>query len=46
MCSEICGVLHGFMPTVIESVSLPDYLNWVDSMFILPFYTFVNKKNN
>jgi len=30
-CSEICGVYHGFMPTVVESVSHIDYLTWLDS---------------
>jgi len=29
-CSEICGVWHGFMPIVIEAVSVQDYLAWVD----------------
>ena len=29
-CSEICGVWHGFMPIVIEAVSVSDYLAWVD----------------
>jgi len=24
-CSEICGILHGFMPIVIQTVSLLDY---------------------
>lgn len=24
-CSEICGVNHGFMPIVVEGVSLHDY---------------------
>nr|QWE51011.1 Cox2 [Phaeophyceae sp.] len=28
-CSEICGINHGFMPIVIESVSKEDYLTWV-----------------
>jgi cytochrome c oxidase subunit 2 len=31
-CSEICGVWHGFMPIVVEAVSIQDYLAWVDSM--------------
>lgn len=31
-CSEICGVLHGFMPIAVEAVSIQDYLAWVDSM--------------
>lgn len=28
-CSEICGVQHGFMPIVIESVDMKNYLNWL-----------------
>ena len=28
-CSEICGVNHGFMPIVVEAVSLEDYLAWL-----------------
>jgi len=28
-CSEICGVNHGFMPIVVEAVSLPKYIEWV-----------------
>jgi cytochrome c oxidase subunit 2 len=28
-CSELCGVLHGFMPVVIEAVSLEQYLAWL-----------------
>lgn len=28
-CSEICGVNHGFMPIVLEGVSLPEYMEWV-----------------
>jgi cytochrome c oxidase subunit 2 len=30
-CSEICGVYHGYMPIVVEAVSIQDYLTWVDS---------------
>jgi cytochrome c oxidase subunit 2 len=30
-CSELCGVLHGAMPIVIESVSLESYLLWLSS---------------
>ena len=30
-CSEICGVQHGFMPIVIEAVSLDKYVTWVSS---------------
>jgi len=28
-CSELCGVNHGFMPIVVEAVSLDKYLAWV-----------------
>jgi heme/copper-type cytochrome/quinol oxidase subunit 2 len=28
-CSELCGVNHGFMPIVVEAVSLDDYVTWV-----------------
>jgi len=27
-CSEICGINHGFMPIVVEVVSLDDYITW------------------
>lgn len=30
-CSEICGVFHGFMPIVVEAVSVPNYLAFLDS---------------
>lgn len=30
-CSEICGINHGFMPIVIEAVSLDDYGTWLNS---------------
>lgn len=29
-CSELCGVWHGFMPIVIEAVSLEKYLTWLN----------------
>ena len=28
-CQEICGVRHGFMPIVIDAVSLADYVEWL-----------------
>ena len=28
-CSEICGVNHGFMPIVIEAVTLDKYVTWI-----------------
>lgn len=28
-CSELCGVNHGFMPIVVEAVSLDKYIDWV-----------------
>jgi cytochrome c oxidase subunit 2 len=30
-CSEICGINHGFMPIVIEAVSLEDYILWLNN---------------
>jgi cytochrome c oxidase subunit 2 len=30
-CSELCGVYHGFMPIVVEAVSLDKYLDWLDA---------------
>ena len=29
MCSELCGVNHGFMPIAIEAVSKEDFAEWV-----------------
>lgn len=34
-CSEICGVNHGFMPIVVEAVSVDNYIDWI-----------LNKKNS
>ena len=28
-CSELCGVNHGFIPIVVEAVSLEDYVQWI-----------------
>lgn len=28
-CSEICGVNHGFMPIVVQSVGLEEYVSWI-----------------
>jgi len=28
-CSEICGINHGFMPIVVEAVSLKSYVTWI-----------------
>ena len=30
-CSEICGINHGFMPIVIEAVSVENYITWLNS---------------
>lgn len=29
-CSELCGIWHGFMPIVVEAVSLEKYLSWLN----------------
>jgi len=31
-CSELCGVQHGFMPIVINAVTLDKYLEWENKM--------------
>nr|ANS72662.1 cytochrome c oxidase subunit II [Spongicola levigatus] len=31
-CSEICGANHSFMPIVVESVPVPQFLNWISLM--------------
>nr|YP_010564255.1 cytochrome c oxidase subunit II [Auaxa sulphurea]UYX62252.1 cytochrome c oxidase subunit II [Auaxa sulphurea] len=28
-CSEICGANHSFMPIVIESISIKNFINWI-----------------
>ena len=30
MCSELCGVNHGFMPIAIQAVSKEDFAKWVE----------------
>lgn len=30
-CSEICGVNHGFMPIAVKSVTLNNYLEWINN---------------
>nr|WHN78847.1 cytochrome c oxidase subunit II [Charaxes kahruba] len=30
-CSEICGANHSFMPIMIESVSIKNFINWVNN---------------
>nr|YP_009002113.1 cytochrome c oxidase subunit 2 [Sporolithon durum]AGU16678.1 cytochrome c oxidase subunit 2 [Sporolithon durum] len=30
-CSEICGINHGFMPIVVEVVSLKNYVTWISN---------------
>ena len=30
-CSELCGVNHGFIPIVVEAVSLDNYVSWITS---------------
>lgn len=30
-CSELCGVLHGFMPIGLHAVTIPSYLNFIES---------------
>nr|QFK68874.1 cytochrome c oxidase subunit II [Graphium doson] len=30
-CSEICGANHSFMPIVVESVSVNNFINWINN---------------
>jgi cytochrome c oxidase subunit 2 len=30
-CSELCGVMHGFMPIGLHAVSIPSYLSFLES---------------
>jgi len=30
-CSELCGANHGFMPIVVEGVSLENYIDWISN---------------
>jgi len=30
-CSELCGTNHGFMPIVVEAVSLENYISWISN---------------
>nr|QDI94078.1 cytochrome c oxidase subunit II [Leucophoroptera quadrimaculata] len=30
-CSEICGANHSFMPIVMESISMNQFMNWINS---------------
>jgi cytochrome c oxidase subunit 2 len=39
-CSEICGVNHAFMPIVVQSCSLDDYISWIQTRLEELFYIF------
>lgn len=45
-CSEICGVNHAFMPIVVESKSLEDYITWIqaklEELYVFYFFNFKN----
>lgn len=30
-CSELCGVMHGFMPICIKATLIPNYITFIDS---------------
>nr|QZQ52551.1 cytochrome c oxidase subunit II [Calliteara horishanella] len=30
-CSEICGTNHSFMPIVVESISINNFINWINN---------------
>lgn len=31
MCSELCGINHGYMPIVINAVRAGDFVEWVEA---------------
>ena len=31
-CSELCGVNHGYMPIVVEAVSMDNYISWISNL--------------
>jgi len=33
-CSELCGANHGFMPIVVEAVSLEEYIAWISNKLV------------
>ena len=33
-CSEICGINHGFMPIVVTSLKVPDFLEWYNGVLV------------
>jgi len=43
-CSELCGINHGFMPIMIDCVSIEKYIKWV--FFQIESETFLNSKIN
>jgi cytochrome c oxidase subunit 2 len=42
-CSEICGVNHGFIPIVVESLPKTEYLEWVIQTLNHDDYRFFNE---
>lgn len=44
-CSEICGINHGFMPIVVESVTIGKYQLWLLGQLPLPLTDFLSEKH-
>jgi len=45
-CSEICGILHGFMPIVVQSVPYSEIFDLTETLDPLPyenFFTFLGQ---
>lgn len=45
-CSELCGSSHGFMPIVIQTVSIEKFISWVLLQLDRPTWVFKNFKLN
>ena len=39
-CSELCGIAHYGMPIVIQSVDIPEFILWIDSNKLFPYFKF------
>lgn len=45
-CSEICGVNHGFMPIVVQSLTIDDFMSRLDSLVNPVLNELVNEDSN
>jgi heme/copper-type cytochrome/quinol oxidase subunit 2 len=41
MCSELCGINHGYMPIVLEAIDLETYIDYIKSKTVCKWYDFI-----